>query len=158
MNNGLCDVQGCTQPTFMGWRLLTERRGRQICEYHWRRHQDKQDSFDLFDEFKFRRPAGIRKPLAKKDVARCACGRELIPGHKFCDICAAEWKRQRNKQYYHGKKDHQAEPIKESTLKCKQCGGPRLTGHSYCPKCSQRRSNQSNRERQRRHYSKSVKC
>ena len=115
--DGLCDVKGCSRATYMGWRPLTERLGREICEYHWNRHQDKQDSFDLFDEFKFRRPAGIRKPVAKKDVARCACGRELIPGRRLCTVCATERKRQRNKQYYHGKKDHQAEPIEESTLK-----------------------------------------
>jgi hypothetical protein len=55
MNNGLCDVKGCQNLTLLGWRPLTERRGRKICEQHWRRHQDEKDSFDLFDEFKFRR-------------------------------------------------------------------------------------------------------
>jgi hypothetical protein len=156
--DGLCDVKECKQPTFMGWRPLTERRGRQICEYHWRQHRDKQDSFDLFDKFKFRRPVGLRKPVARKHVPRCACGREITPGHKFCDACAAERERLRKKQYYHNKKKSQVEPVEENTLRCKQCGGSRLPGYSYCQKCSQRRSNQSNRERQRRHYSKSVKC
>jgi len=119
MTYGSCDVSGCQRETYMGWRPLTESRGRQICEYHWNRHKDETDGFDLFDEFKFRRPAGIRKPVPKKESARCNCGREITPGHRFCDVCAAERKRQRNKQYYHGKKDNQAETIKESTLKCK---------------------------------------
>ena len=81
--DGLCDVNGCRNLPLLGWRPLTERRGRQICEYHWRRHLDKQDSFDLFDEFKFRRPAGIPKPEAKKDVRRCACGRKLPSGRRM---------------------------------------------------------------------------
>jgi len=153
---GSCDVSGCQRETYLGWRPLTERRGRKICEYHWHRHQDKQDSFDLFDAFGFRRPPQAPKPEPSAKPA-CNCGREITQRHKFCDVCAAERKRQRNKQYYHGKKDHQAEPIKESSLKCKQCGGPRLPGHSYCQKCSQRRSKQSNRERQRQHYRKSDK-
>jgi hypothetical protein len=74
--DGLCDVVGCSSLPLLGWQPLTGRRGRQICEYHWRRHLDKQDSFDLFDEFKFRRPAGLPKPVAKKSVSRCACGRD----------------------------------------------------------------------------------
>jgi len=56
--NRLCDVKGCRSLPLLGWRPLTERLGRQICEYHWRRHKDEKDSFDLFDEFKFRRSAG----------------------------------------------------------------------------------------------------
>jgi len=56
--DGLCDVKGCNKATYMGWRPLTERRGRQICEYHWCRHKDEKDSFDLYDEF------GIKKKIA----------------------------------------------------------------------------------------------
>jgi hypothetical protein len=156
--NGLCDVQGCNRATYIGWRPLTERRGRQICEFHWRRHQDENDSFDLFDEFKFRRPEGLAKPVAKKYVARCACGRELIPGRRFCKICATERERQRKKRAYHERKNQQQPIEQESTLLCRQCGQQRGPGYTYCSKCSQRRNNQSNRERQRRHYSKSVKC
>ena len=59
--NGLCDVVGCSSLPLLGWRPLTERIGRKVCEHHWRRHQDKQDSFDLFDEFKFKRPLGFLK-------------------------------------------------------------------------------------------------
>ena len=38
---GLCDVNGCVEPTLMSWRPLTERRGRQICEFHWLRHSEE---------------------------------------------------------------------------------------------------------------------
>ena len=58
MNNGLCDVKGCQNLPLLGWRPLTEHRGRKICEQHWRRHQDENDRFDLYVEFKFRRPEG----------------------------------------------------------------------------------------------------
>jgi hypothetical protein len=152
--NGSCDVKGCDRETYLGWRPLTESLGRQICEYHWHRHNDKQDSFDLFDAFGFRRPARFIQSAEKKGVPSCACGRELIPGHRFCDVCAAERKRQRNKQYYHGKKDHQAEPIKESTLKCKQCGGPRLTDHIYCSKCAKHRKTITRRQAQSHYWRK----
>jgi len=157
--DGLCDVKGCRGLPLLGWRPLTERIGRKICEQHWHRHQDKQDSFDLFDEFKFRRPAGILKPVTKKNVPRCTCGRERPPGRKLCTACATERERQRKRQYYHNKKSHQVEPvIEESTLRCKQCGDARLPGHSYCLKCSQDRRRRANRERQRQHYKKNVKC
>jgi len=75
---GSCDVSGCQRATYMGWRPLTERRGRQICEYHWRQHQDKQDSFDLLESFGFRRPPQAPKtePSAKP---ACNCGREITP-------------------------------------------------------------------------------
>ncbi len=155
--DGLCDVKGCKGLPLLGWQPLTERIGRKICEQHWRRYRDENDNFDLFEEFGFRRPPQAPKsePVAKPV---CNCGRELTLGCKFCDVCAAKRKRQRNKRYYHGKKDHQAEPVKESTLKCKQCGGPRLPEYSYCQKCRQRQSKQLNRERQRQHYRKNTKC
>ena len=105
MPNGSCDVTGCTQPTLMGRRPLTERLGRQICEGHWRRHQDPEDDFGLFEAFSFRRPVGIQRPLAKKEVARCACGRERLPGHKFCTDCAQDRERQRMKEAYHERKN-----------------------------------------------------
>ena len=70
MCNGLCDVKGCNKATYMCWRPLTERISRQICEYHWLKHKDETDSFDLFDEFKFRRALGIWKPVLKNDAAR----------------------------------------------------------------------------------------
>ena len=155
MNNGLCDVKGCQGLPLLGWRLLTERRGRQICEYHWRRHCDKQDSFDLFDEFKFRRPAGIRKPVAKKDVARCACGREITPGHRFCNVCVKERERQRKKRAYHERKKPRAQPIEnENMLRCRQCGRQRKPGYTYCSECAKHRKTITRRQAQSRYWRK----
>jgi len=158
--DGLCDVKGCRGLPLLGWRPLTERRGRKICEHHWRRHCDDKDSFDLFDEFNFRRPLGIRKPIAKKDVLRCSCGRERLPGRKFCTVCAKQRERQRKRQAYHERKRLQLQPVEqeENILRCKQCGRQRESGHTYCPKCSKDRQRQANRERQRRYYRKTVKC
>ena len=150
-----CDVTGCSGQTHLGWRPLTERLGRKICEQHWRRHKDEHDSFDLFEAFGFRRPAGIPKQVTKKDIARCVCGRELEPGRRFCTVCAADRERRRKKQYYHDKKNRTVEPVvRENTLRCRQCGGRRLPGRSYCEKCADRRKKRSNRERRRRSYQK----
>jgi len=105
---------------------VTERRGQQICEFHWLRHKDENDSFDLFDEFKFRRPEGIPKPVAKKNTPRCACSRELLPGRKFCTACAAKRERERKKRAYYERKKSQTQPIEdENVLRCRQCGGQR---------------------------------
>ena len=156
--DGLCDVKGCKSLPLLGWRPLTERRGRQICEFHWRRHLDEKDSFDLYDEFKFRRPEGLPKPAAKKHVYCCACGRELLPRRRFCTICAKERERLRKKRAYHERKNPKPEPIvKEDIKQCKVCGGTRKPGCTYCPKCSRERQRQANRERQRRHYRKTQK-
>jgi len=156
--DGTCDVKGCTEPTFVGWRPLTERLGRQVCEYHWRRHQDPDDDFDLFEAFGFRRPAGLRKPPAK-DVPRCACGRERLPGRKFCTDCAEERERQRKKEAYHERKkpEPQPVPVEDEGPRCGDCAEPREAGHRYCSKCAQKREKQSNRERRRRSYRKSLK-
>ncbi len=89
--DGLCDVPGCSGQTYLGWRPLTERMGRKVCERHWHRHRDEQDSFDLFEAFGFRRPAGLAKPVVKKDVVRCGCGRELEPGRRFCTVYELCW-------------------------------------------------------------------
>jgi len=152
--DGLCDVKECQDLPYLGWRPLTERIGRKVCEKHWRRHKDETDSFDLFEVFKFRRPEGIRKPTAKKYIPRCGCGRELIPRCRFCTECASERKRQRNKRYYHGKKFSQAEPTEEVTLKCKQCCGPRLPNHIYCSKCAKHRKTVTRRQAQSRYWRK----
>lgn len=69
---------------------MTEKLGRQVCEQHWRRHQDQQDSFDLFEAFGFKRLAGLPKPAVKNDVARCACGRQREPRRRLCMACAVE--------------------------------------------------------------------
>lgn len=153
---GLCDVKGCQSLPLLGWRPLTERRGRKICEKHWRRHLDEKDSFDLFDEFKFRRPEGISKPVVKKP-ARCACGQERLPGRRFCTVCAAERERQRKKRAYHERKNLQKQSIEqENILRCRHCGQQRKPGYTYCSDCAKRRGKQSNRERQRRHYWKRI--
>jgi hypothetical protein len=159
MSSGLCDVNGCTSRVLLGWRPLTECQGRKICEQHWRRHQDEKDRFDLYVEFKFRMPKGVRKPAAKKHIPRCTCGRALSVGHRFCAICAKERERQRKKRAYHERKNQKREPIvQENILLCKACGGNRKSGCTYCPKCSRERQRQANRERQRRYYRKMAKC
>jgi hypothetical protein len=115
---GLCDVPGCTGQTFMGWRPLTERLGRKICEQHWRRHQDQHDSFDLYEEFGFKRPPGVPKPKVKNDVGRCGCGAERKASHRFCAACASERERRRKRQAYHNKKNRTVEPtVDENTLR-----------------------------------------
>ena len=137
------------------YKPLTERRGRQICERHWRRHQDPKDGFDLFDVFKFRRPTGLYKPVAKKDTPRCSCGRELLPGRRFCAACAAERERLRKKQAYHDRKNQQQQPIEqENILLCRQCGGQRNPGHTYCLKCAERRKTVARRQAQSRYWRK----
>jgi hypothetical protein len=157
--DGLCDVKGCQSLPYLGWRPLTERRGRKICEQHWRRHQDEKDRFDLYVEFKFRRPEGVRKPAAEKHVPRCACGRELLPGHRFCAICAKKRECQRKKRAYHERKNPKPEPIvQENILLCRACGGTRKPGCTYCWKCGKDHRRQTNRERQRRHHRKTAKC
>jgi hypothetical protein len=149
-----CDVTGCTGQNYMGWRPLPERMGRKICEPHWRRHKDQQDSFDLFEAFGFERPV-LPKKAQRKKVARCGCGAERKPSHRFCAACAAKRERQRKKQAYHDRKKRTVEPVVEkTTLRCKQCGSARLPGHSYCRICADRRKKQSNRERRRRSYRK----
>jgi len=125
--DGLCDVKGCQGLPLLGWRPLTERIGLKICTQHWRRHQDKQDSFDLFDEFKSRRPAGMPKPVETKDVPRFSCGRELPPGRRLCTACAAERERKRKKRAYHERKNQQQPVEHENILRCKQCGEQRDT-------------------------------
>ena len=125
-SKGLCDVPECSGQTFMGWRPLTERMGRKICEEHWRRHKDQQDSLDLFEAFGFRRPAGMPKQVTKKDIVSCASGREREP-----------------------------KPVKGKVSGCRDCGADREPGHRYCEKCGQKRKTHSNRMRQQRHYSKS---
>ena len=154
--DGSCDVGGCSGQTYMGWRPLSEplSSGRKVCEEHWRRHKDAQDSFDLFEAFGFKRPV-LPKKAQKKKVVRCGCGREREPRRRLCAVCASERERQRKKQAYHDKKKRTVEPaVEEITLPCRQCGSARLPGHSYCERCGDRRKKQSNRERRRRSYRK----
>ncbi|MFH1716530.1 MAG: hypothetical protein ABIF19_04200 [Planctomycetota bacterium] len=155
--NGSCDVKGCDRETYLGWRPLTESRGRQICEGHWRRHQDPEDSFDLFEAFGFRRPAGIRKPVPKKDVPRPAPA--LDPGRTGRMQPAAEPEPPREKLERHepAKPRPQTIPTIDRPSGCRTCGAEREPGHTYCPKCSRGRKKQSDRERQKRRYHKMQK-
>ena len=86
-SKGLCDVPGCSGQTYMGWRPLTERMGRKICERHWRRHRDQQDSFNLFEAFGFRRPAGIPKQVPDTSYSERASSNEPhIPVARSLDL------------------------------------------------------------------------
>jgi len=154
--DGFCDVPGCTNETYMGWRPLTERQGKQICEEHWNLH--KVGDFDLFEAFGFRRPAGIRKPVAKKEVARCACGRERLPGRRLCTKCAEQRERDRKKRAYHERKNRpQQKPVEqELMLRCQACGAEREPGHTYCPKCAERRKKMTRRQAQSRYRGKTT--
>ena len=127
--DGLCDVKECNRATYMGWRPLTERLGRQICEYHWQRHKDEKDSFDLFYKFGFTRPVRIRKPTPRTSTEK--------------------------KQVHRGRKV--LNPVKAKGSGCKACGAERGPGHTYCRKCARERKTQSNRLRQKRHYLKAAK-
>ena len=131
--DGQCDVKDCRRVTYMGWQPLTESRGRQVCEYHWTRHKDPQDSFDLFDAFGFRRPTKAPKP---KPAA------EPIP-----EIALRK------------SSERISKPIAEQGpgLHCKACGAEREAGHTYCPKCAVERKKRSDRERQKRRYQKMQK-
>ena len=109
-----CDVTGCSEQTFMGWRPLTERIGRKVCEYHWRRHKDENDSFDLFEAFGFERPVGMTKPTLAKQTSSCKvldfrrlcpdCGQPRESGHRYCSKCSkrrkAESNRKRQQRHY----------------------------------------------------------
>ncbi|MBN2315932.1 MAG: hypothetical protein JXM79_18545 [Sedimentisphaerales bacterium] len=159
MADGHCDIPGCEGHTYMGWRPKTEQRGYQICKSHALRHRDPGEDFDLFDVFGLKRPTGTQKSAAKKDVAYCAGGRERLPGHKLCTVCADNRERQRKKLSYHKRKNRpQPESVKKQpALRCADCGAKRERSHTYCPKCGKVRRKQSNRVRQKRHYRKTQK-
>jgi hypothetical protein len=132
--DGLCDVNGCTGETYMGWRPLTERLGRQVCEYHWRRHRDEQDSFDLFEAFGFKRPAGLPKPAVRRDAPACASG----TGQK--------------QQQYAEQTSPRAQPLKgPQSRRCRACPAQRQPRHTYCQRCGAQRQRKANQQRQRRY-------
>ncbi|MHC4367261.1 MAG: hypothetical protein ACYSW8_06520 [Planctomycetota bacterium] len=98
-----CDVNGCSGRTFMGWRPLTEKIGRKVCEDHWLRHRDGQDGFDLFEAFGFRRPQPKQDtaPRVRKLSLRryCReCGQPRQAGHRYCDACGKKRKLQSNQR------------------------------------------------------------
>lgn len=143
MAYGICDVPECSRDTFMGWRSLTERTGRQICEHHWNGH--KSGSFDLYNAFGFRRPLLKTKPV--KLAEHCGCGEELQPGHKLCKSCAVERERERKREYYHRSKEEK--PPKEIVLLCKECGNEREPNRRYCSLCAKQRRRKFDRERKK---------
>ena len=122
--NGICDVQGCEQTAFLCWRLMSENRGKQICETHWLRHNDSADTFDLFHAFGLRRPANIHGLLIKH--ARPEQSTRL----------------------------QQQQAGQTESGRCRACGAERKAGHIYCEKCSRERKAESNRQRRRRCYEK----
>jgi len=67
--DGLCDVPGCKGVVFLGWRPLTAKHGRQVCEEHWRRHKNSQDGFDLFEAFGFKKPDRMGRLVSNEDIA-----------------------------------------------------------------------------------------
>ncbi|MHC4680588.1 MAG: hypothetical protein ACYTEK_18030 [Planctomycetota bacterium] len=112
-----CDVSACHRETYMGWRPLTERLGRKICEYHWHRHEDPEDGFDLFEAFGFRRPVRSPRRLMQTGTRRCDCDRALShrrqcrdcgqprePGRCYCEKCGqkrnAQSNRKRQQRHY----------------------------------------------------------
>lgn len=117
-----CHVPKCTEQTFMGWKPDTAPRGHQICEGHWKRHLDAQDSFDLFEAFGFERPAGVAKLVLGVKKSSDPLVLEEFPARK------------------------------PSARRCRDCGDPREPGHRYCDPCGEKRKAESNRKRQQRHY------
>jgi len=167
MAYGICDVKECQRKTYMGWRPLTERIGRQVCKRHWDRHKNKNDRFNLFDALGF--PESAKLPTENKDFIHqrgakpekrprlCVCGEELQPGHRLCKKCAAERERQRKREYQRKKRVGKAQyltddsVIEKDAIRCEGCGKERPPGHTYCEKCAERQKRKSNRERQRKY-------
>ena len=129
---GRCDVIDCNGVTFMGWRPLTERIGRQICRYHWNGH--KSGGFDLFKAFNLQRPACVPRQHVKTETRRCDCSRALQNGHE------------------------QEKPKATKGRVCKSCGVERRPGYTYCDNCGKKRKTESNRQRRRRAYNKGRNC
>jgi uncharacterized OB-fold protein len=145
---GLCDVAGCSEKTFMGWRPHTvgQEFGRQICRGHWERHKDQRDSSSLFEAFGYPRPEAAKVKAAEQPVVRrCACGDVLLPRRRFCKACAAERERDRKMAWW----DRHNDPLREievkARLECRRCGGEREPGHTYCAQCAKASKNEWNR-------------
>jgi len=153
MAYGICDVLQCEEQTYLGWRPLTERTGRQVCLSHWNGH--KGGSFDLYGAFGFRRPLIKTKPVELS--ALCCCGEELLPGHRLCTSCAAERERERKREYYYRSKEERLP--KATHLRCAECGQEREPNYRYCSRCAKQQRRKLDRERKRevRKY-KNVWC
>ena len=142
--NGFCDVPGCTDETYMGWRPLTERMGKQICQGHWNRHEDKTDDFSLFDVFGFKRPEQrITRPVQKEPslyILNQVLASEPQPATPH-----------RPEETTAGSFDPFDPSIKNRDSGCRACGGEREPGFTYCSACGRERKRRSNQARQRRH-------
>jgi len=126
----------------MGWRPLNETLGRQICKKHWTRHENPNDSFNLFAAFGLRRPARI----SKSGAGLFAAGRLRQPRPNM--IAAEPLQQQETTKQTEGSGGRHAPG------RCRSCGQAREPGHTYCEKCSRERRAEKNRKRQKRHYDK----
>ncbi len=50
---GKCDVKRCRRASFLGYTAFGPRRKKEVdvCEYHWEKHCDEGDKFDLRTHF-----------------------------------------------------------------------------------------------------------
>jgi len=85
-----CEVPGCTNERVMGWRPVgCPDRFRMVCRAHRRRHDDRNDAFDLHDVFGLPRSTGSDRTT---DKAFPDFGHEVKrphPVHDSCYDCAA---------------------------------------------------------------------
>jgi hypothetical protein len=141
INMNGCDVEGCQSLPLLGWRPLAESLGRKIREKHWRQHLDDTDSFDLFEGFGFKRPAGLSKQVARRNALPCASGAG------------------RKQRQYVELKNLPAQPCKEpQSQRCRACPAQRQPGHTYCQRCSRERYRQAHQRRQRRYRAKRTQA
>jgi len=163
--DGTCDVPGCTNETYMGWRPLTEPKGKQICLPHWNRHKDPDDSFNLWDAFGFKRPAKrLTGPLKEKpEIAKQAKKRQKQAGGAVpLKSAEAPMETRRELAALAGVSHEAQQPIPEPAQndgpRCKACGGEREAGFTYCPSCAKERAKRSNRQRRMRAYREAREC
>jgi len=138
-----------------------------IREGHWLRHKDPNDDFDLFEAFDFRRPPGIRKPMALKaepQIKAKAKERQVQGGRE--KVCQKSDKAIDTKKELatlagvsHDTVDkvktiekHATPQVKELNSRwCRACGAERETRHTYCPSCGRERKRHTHQQRQRRY-------
>jgi len=181
--DGTCDVPGCSNETYMGWRPLTEALGRQVCEDHWRRHKDPNGSFNLWDAFGFRKPAptkGFPEPVPELDR-----GRTVLAEPHFAEEAKKRQKARKGDQpgatleklqnlpvhateqvakamnvshgYVSAAKKLRAE-APENPPGCRACGAEREPGHTYCRSCANERRKITRRQAQSRYRKKQRAC
>ncbi len=164
MSMGICDVKECRRKTYMGWRSLAVSIGRQVCEYHWKKHSDANDEFDLHEVFDFPRFCVERDNVASVSRGKlrlCSCGTELLPRHRYCKECAKERERKRKREYRRRSTEKHQQALEQladqqNIPRCKDCGLERLLGHTYCEKCARWRRQKSNSNRQKK-YRRSIR-